>query len=153
MKNLSSTSTSRRCLTAAQQTARKRKQNVLISILCYWFIVGIVFVAYVRYLGGLRILLDPTIPQFRQLVEMLAVAGLITGLFIFRWLRLDQTERGIEVPLIHTLFGVASISIYLFETRAPDERWRALWGNIALRLGCLFMALIGASVAFTALVE
>jgi uncharacterized membrane protein len=153
MKYISNTSTSRRPLTTAQQMARSRKKSVLISILCYWFIVGIVFVAYARYFDGPRMPFDLTIPQFHQLAEMLAVAGLIAALFVFRWVRLDQIERSLEAPLIHTVFGVANISMYLIETRAPGERWHTFLGNLAFRIGCLFATLIGAYVAFIAFVE
>jgi len=155
MKNPSSTS-SPHFLTPAQQTARKRKQNVLISILCYWFVVGILFVAYARYLAGPRMFLALTIPQSYQLIVMLVVATLITSAFVFRWMRLDQIEHDLKVALVPTLFhallSVMAFPIHVKETRAPSERWSAFGSYFAMRIA-VFSMFIGIYVAYTALIS
>lgn len=152
MKNQSNTPTYP-CLNPAQETARKRKRNILISILCFWFVVGILLIVYVRHLAGPQMFAALTIPQLHQLIGMLALAGLITYLlFGYWWLRLDHVERELQCSVIQTFLGLAFIWSYFHETRASREYWRTVWSGLALRVGCVLTCHAGICVAFMVLI-
>ena len=104
--------------TVARETARKRKQCILGSIPCFWFVVGTMLVVYARHLAESRtIFLHLRIPQFHQLASLLALAALITFLiFGYWWLRFDHIERELNYSVIQALLGLAFTWAYLHET-------------------------------------
>jgi len=153
MNNLSDTPT-HTCLRSATETARKRKRNILIAIPSFWFVVGILLIVYVRHLAGPDMFTALTIPQFHQLIGVLALAGLITYLlFGYWWLRLDHVERGLQYSVIQTFLGLAFMWSYFRDTRTSGENWRTFWGSIVLRVSCVLACYAGAYVAGMALIE
>ena len=99
-----------------------RRLAILISCAGYWFVVGIVGVIYLRYLGGETVRGDDSAmalfmliaQQFDPLMPLLAGAVIGTRFFTYRWLRLDALERGESPPIWQLLHDAVFMPRYRY---------------------------------------
>lgn len=144
---------------AKQTDLGYHKLGVVMSHFGYWFVVGIVFVIYARYLSDTRPLIALIKQECRDLTRLVLVAMLGTRVFTYQWVRLEVMERTGQPPVfelqsvIDMLADTLFFSGYLCRTRTFG--WYLVTGlvQVAIHLGSVAMWLIGIYVASEALLQ
>ena len=140
---------------------RSRRLAILISCAGYWFVVGIVGVIYLRYLGGEKVRGYDSVTaffmliaqQFGPLMPFMVGAMLGTRFFTYQWVRLDALERGESPPIWQLLHDAVFMPQYRY---VPGQLWKFMKESLvhfALTGLYLVAGWTGAFVAASVLLE